>query len=75
MKTEAEFLQDAINELQGRVPELHLHSIALRISSAEYRAELLATQFAEFLEAAKAKTEIQCLAVAQLALLKRSEIG
>jgi len=37
----AEKLQDVINELQGKVPALHLQSIAVRIASAEEKAESL----------------------------------
>lgn len=37
----AEKLQDVINDLQGKVPALHLHSIAIRIASAEDKAESL----------------------------------
>lgn len=35
----AEKLQDVINDLQGKVPELHLQSIAARIACAEEKAE------------------------------------
>lgn len=37
----AEKLQDVINELQGKIPALHLHSIAMRIAAAEEKAESL----------------------------------
>ena len=36
-----EKLQDVTNELQGKVPPLHLHSIATRIAFLEDKAESL----------------------------------
>lgn len=37
----AEKLQDVINQLQGKVSALHLHSIAVRIACAEEKSESL----------------------------------
>lgn len=37
----AEKLQDVTSQLQGKVPALHLHSIATRIAFLEHEAESL----------------------------------